>query len=534
MKKPAVKSLGRNGVLLSSAALASRLLGWVRITVLIAIFGATGQLDPLLAAFRLPDIVFGLVAAGSFSTVLVPALAGLHARGEVQRARALLASFFLLIGSVLLLLFLLAFAASDLFSEVVFAGMSIASRAEARDLSRILLFSTSLLALSSIGAAAAAAADRFIATAANGIIYNLGTIAGALIGGVAAGGFGAAVGTATGALLVFALSLRALANSPFRPSVPDLRDPMIPQLFRSLAPRIASAVSVQVLFAYFIGIAAGLGPGSITVWSYAFTLLQVPLALVSSAMATAILPRASRMAAKANLSALAGITRESIGVVATLYAPMIWVGIVLAPHLVGLATGIGSSAEAVDQMAALLSILLLGLCGHGVTALLMRIFYSLGDTVRPTLSDFAYDVMGVAIAALLLPTYGLAALAVALSASAWAQAALLSWQIRRRVPQLRWWDLFGQQLAPLLLALPAASAAYLLIAQLDNLGVSPVTDLVRLVAGGSAAVAVYLVALFAIQPPASTPLAVALFKAVPVMRRLVRLGGARSRWSAGA
>ena len=87
MKKPAVKSLGRSGVLLSSAALASRLLGWVRITVLIAIFGTTGQLDPLLAAFRLPDIVFGLVAAGSFSTVLVPALAGLHARGEVQRAQ---------------------------------------------------------------------------------------------------------------------------------------------------------------------------------------------------------------------------------------------------------------------------------------------------------------------------------------------------------------------------------------------------------------------------------------------------------------
>jgi peptidoglycan biosynthesis protein MviN/MurJ (putative lipid II flippase) len=152
--------------------------------------------------------------------------------------------------------------------------------------------------------------------------------------------------------------------------------------------------------------------------------------------------------------------------------------------------------------------------------------------VRPTLSDFAYDVMGVAIAALLLPTYGLAALAVALSACAWAQAALLSGQILRRVPQLHWWDLFGQQLAPLLLALPAAAAAHLLIAQLANLGVSPVTDLVRLVAGGSAAVAVYLLALFTIQPPASTPLAAALLKAVPGMRRLVRLGGARSRWSA--
>ena len=56
-------------------------------------FGTSGQLDPLLAAFRLPDIVYGLVAAGSFSTVLVPALANLHARGQTDRARALLGAF---------------------------------------------------------------------------------------------------------------------------------------------------------------------------------------------------------------------------------------------------------------------------------------------------------------------------------------------------------------------------------------------------------------------------------------------------------
>jgi len=36
----------RNSALLSVAALASRVLGWVRLIVLVAAFGADGRLDP--------------------------------------------------------------------------------------------------------------------------------------------------------------------------------------------------------------------------------------------------------------------------------------------------------------------------------------------------------------------------------------------------------------------------------------------------------------------------------------------------------
>ena len=61
---PVVRSsTARNSSVLAAGALASRIAGWARITVLIAVFGATGTLDPFLAAFRIPDIVFALVAA---------------------------------------------------------------------------------------------------------------------------------------------------------------------------------------------------------------------------------------------------------------------------------------------------------------------------------------------------------------------------------------------------------------------------------------------------------------------------------------
>lgn len=76
-------STARSSSILAAGALASRIAGWARITVLIAVFGATGTLDPFLAAFRIPDIVFALVAAGSIATVLVPQLSSLLERGRI-------------------------------------------------------------------------------------------------------------------------------------------------------------------------------------------------------------------------------------------------------------------------------------------------------------------------------------------------------------------------------------------------------------------------------------------------------------------
>jgi len=76
----------RNSALLSAAALASRLLGWVRLIVLVAAFGADGRLDPYLAAFKVPDIIYQLIAAGPLSSVLVPLVVRLRSEGDELRA----------------------------------------------------------------------------------------------------------------------------------------------------------------------------------------------------------------------------------------------------------------------------------------------------------------------------------------------------------------------------------------------------------------------------------------------------------------
>src|SRR4029077_16626685 len=80
------RTLARAGMIVTSAYLASRLLGWLRTAVISSIYGASPDLDAYFAAFRIPDLVFQLVAAGAHSSALIPVVAGLIANQEEARS----------------------------------------------------------------------------------------------------------------------------------------------------------------------------------------------------------------------------------------------------------------------------------------------------------------------------------------------------------------------------------------------------------------------------------------------------------------
>ena len=71
---------------MSGAFLVSRVLGYVRLVVIGNTFGATAELDAFFAAFRIPDLIFQLVAAGALSSALIPVISALFATGEQARA----------------------------------------------------------------------------------------------------------------------------------------------------------------------------------------------------------------------------------------------------------------------------------------------------------------------------------------------------------------------------------------------------------------------------------------------------------------
>ena len=430
MKRPTVApvvraSTARSSSVLAAGALASRIAGWARITVLIAVFGATGTLDPFLAAFRIPDIVFALVAAGSIATVLVPQLSSLLEHGEQRRAQRLLGSVFVAMLLLLGLFSLLVVLGANALNGLLVGGLPSAQQREAAELSVILLVATIALALSAICTSAAAARSRFGVTAITGLVYSAGTIAGALIGGRAAGGYGPALGTAAGAIAVLAIAATVLMRSNLRPARPNFRDPLLREALRSLLPRVGSVVLVQVLLAYLVALASSTGPGAITIWSYAFTLLQVPLALVTSSIGIAILPKVAAQAARGNLAAVRTLATSSIGAVIWMMAPIATLGALFSYDAVRLVVGGNIDNASAVATADLLRILLLGLVAHGVISVAVRLFSGLRDTVRPTVAERGGNLVLFALATLWVPLAGVTGIATSLPLGTWIEAAVL-------------------------------------------------------------------------------------------------------------
>ena len=153
----APSTTAQSSTILAAGALASRVAGWARITVLVAVFGATGTLDPFLAAFRIPDIVFALVAAGSIATVLVPQLSALIERGERRRAQRLVGSVLVAMLLMLGVFSLVVVIGAGTLSALLVGGLSLEQQREAADLSIILLIATIALALSAVCTSSAAA-----------------------------------------------------------------------------------------------------------------------------------------------------------------------------------------------------------------------------------------------------------------------------------------------------------------------------------------------------------------------------------------
>ena len=65
----------RPALILTAAFLGSRLLGLARDVAIGAQFGTTRDLDLYIAAFRLPDFIFNLLAGGALGSALVPVFA---------------------------------------------------------------------------------------------------------------------------------------------------------------------------------------------------------------------------------------------------------------------------------------------------------------------------------------------------------------------------------------------------------------------------------------------------------------------------
>src|SRR5215218_5246351 len=195
------RALARAGLTVAGAYFVSRVLGWVRIVVITNQFHAGTELDAYFAAFRLPDAIFQLVAAGALSSAMIPVLATLFSRNEEDHAWRVVST---VLNIMLLALSALAAIVAIFAPQIVpifTPGFDAVGTELTVRLTRIMLLSPVLLALGAVASSVLNARGRFGAAAIAPSVYNIAIIVAAVFLGPIIGVEALAIGVVFGSLL---------------------------------------------------------------------------------------------------------------------------------------------------------------------------------------------------------------------------------------------------------------------------------------------------------------------------------------------
>ena len=431
----AAGSLARAGLIVSGAFLVSRVLGYVRIIVIANSFRSV-ELDAFFAAFRIPDLIFQLVAAGALSSALIPIVSGLFTTGERERAWRVVSTVINLMLIGLLVLAAGLFVLAPVIVPVITPGFAGPKLEQTIELTRIMLLSPIFLAMGAVATSVLNSGGRFAASAIAPVVYNLAIIGGALILGPSLGVEGLALSVVAGSVGHLLVQIRPLATMGFRyaPRI-DGSDPQARKALVLMAPRAIGLGVTQITFIVVTALASLLGEGAVSDFNFAFALLQIPLGIIGVPLGIVLLPSLSRDAAVGHESAFAALLTRALRLLIYVMIPIAVFAAVAREPIVEILFGSGKIRPAdLDLIAVTLVGFLVGLTAHALIAVLARAFYARQDTVTPVVAAIGAVAINVTLAVILVGPLGLPGIALAIAIAAWIEALALLAILYRRLP----------------------------------------------------------------------------------------------------
>ena len=463
--------------------LGSRLLGAARAVVIADQYGTSVELDAFWVAMRLPDLVFQLLAGATLASAFIPVYArSLQDRGE--RAAWRLASIVLnwvLIGTIALAV--VVFLAADWIVPALApglgedSGVQDAILSDAIFLTRVLLLSPILFAVSGMLTGMLHARRHFLLPAISPMLYNLAIILGALLLPEALGVEALVIGVIAGSGLHLMIQLPALSTALVRSGGGlgwhfNLRDPEAREVLRLMAPRTLGLAAAQINLIVLTFFGSLVGDSSISALNFAWLLLMFPVGIVGMSLATAVFPSLAERAASGGPSAVNAMVSQTLRFTLFLAIPASIGMLLLRDSIVATLLEHGAfDAAATELVSDALLFYSIGLFAHAAIEIVSRGFYVLGDTRTPVALAVSSMLLNIVLCAVLVGPMELKGLALALSISAIGEFVFLVVLLHRRLnrqlfSRVLWWSTLKTIVATIIMG----QLVWLLIEVLSGLG----------------------------------------------------------------
>ena len=501
-------ALARAGLIVSAAYLVARALGYVRVVVIGSTIGEGPELDAFFAAFRIPDLIFQLVAAGTVAAALVPMVAGELGAGRAAHAWRVVSTIATLMTVALAVLSLVAFLAAPLLVALITPGFQGAQLERTIELTRLMLLAPMFLALGAVATSALNAHQRFAAAAVAPIVYDLAIIGAAFLLTPSMGVAGLALGVVAGSLGHLLVQLPALSRAGFRltPSL-DARDADVTEALKLMAPRALALGVGQITFIVATSLASGLESGSVTAFTLAFTVFSIPLSVIGIPLGIVALPTLSRDLARGAIDKFVELVTRALRMIVFTMGPIVALGVVLREPATTILFNHGRfSEDGVRLVAAALGLLLLALPAEALMTILVRAFYANRDTRTPAAAAVLAVVLhvGIGVVAVNALGWGLPGIALGIAIGSTVEAIVLTLVLRRAIPAFDPWPLVRVGVPVALGSVAAGLVAFGTLAVLDGATAGMaihVRALIQLVVAGGLGGLAYLAVTWALRLP---------------------------------
>ena len=300
-------------VLLMTAMVLSRIVGYLREAYTAWAFGAGPTTDAYIAAFQIPEFLAYLVAGGTISITFVSIYSRFLAEKREEDAQRTFSVVITVMTLVLGIGVILAEVFAPQITRLMFHNFKPAELDLCVHLTRILLPAQILFYVGGVVSAVLSSRRLFLFPALGPLIYNgfiiLGGVTLSHSLGIASLAYGALAGTFVGPFLINAIGA-ARVGTGYRVSF-DVHNSAFREWVRMSIPLMIGVSLVSAddwILRYFASDAAG----AISHINYAKRLLQVPIAILGQAVGQASLPFFARLYGEKRMAEFADTVNGSV------------------------------------------------------------------------------------------------------------------------------------------------------------------------------------------------------------------------------
>jgi putative peptidoglycan lipid II flippase len=434
-------------LLLMSAIMLSRVIGYAREAYIAFAFGAGARTDAYVAAFTLPDFLNYIVAGGAASITFI----SIYTRFLAEKRDADAQKTFSIIITVMTTVMIVGTIMTEIFAPQFVRWFVKDFKPDQIELcvhlTRILLPAQIFFYVGGVVSAVLLSHRLFLLPAFGPLIYNIFIILGGVLGGrhfgIASLAYGALIGSIAGPFLASVIGAVRIGTG-YRPSF-DVTNPAFREWVKLSIP-LMLGVSLVTADDWILRHYASSIVGGISRLNYAKRLLAVPIAVLGQATGQASLPFFARLFNEKKLKEFAANVNDSVYRVSA--ASLLATGWMMAAALpmIDLVYRRGKFLfEDTQPTAVYFFWFSLSLALWSAQGLYARAFYAAGDTLTPMVAVSVITAASLPVYSIMFHAFGVIGLAwasdIGIGVNLLALAFLLHYKKLVSLGELRWGEL---------------------------------------------------------------------------------------------